>query len=86
VIATAQLVLRDCLCVQAGAADRAVSSVSATELAAIAEEVPRARLDRAIVSVDDVRLALSQPINVPLALAAVFARVAMARRREAVTA
>ena len=55
-------------------------------LATIAETVSRARLERGIVEVDQVRIALGQPINVSLALAAVFARVRMVRRREAVVA
>ena len=86
VIATAQLVIRDALCVQAGAADRRITSVPEADLARIAESVPRARLERATAQVDDVRRALAQPVSVPLALAAVYARVAQARRREAVPA
>jgi DNA polymerase III subunit delta' len=86
VIATVQLVLRDVLCVQAGAPDRVVSSIDPATLTAIAETVSRARLERGIVEVDQVRIALRQPINVSLALAAVFARVRMVRRREAVVA
>ena len=86
VIATVQLVLRDALCVQAEAADRAGSDLDAAALAAIAEAVPRTALERAIADVDDVRRALRQPINVPLALAAVYARVGMVRRGEAVPA
>jgi len=86
VIATAQLVLRDALCVQAGAAGACVTSIPEAQLARIAEAVPRARLERAIGQIDDVRRALAQPVSVPLALAAVYARVAMARQREAVPA
>ncbi len=86
VTATAQLVIRDALCVQAGAADRRITSVPETDLARIAESVPRARLERASAQVDGVRRALGQPISVPLALAAVYARVAQARRPEAVPA
>lgn len=86
VTATAQLVIRDALCVQAGAADVCITSVPAADLARIAESVPRARLERAAERVDDVRRALGQPISVALALAAVYARVAQARRREAVPA
>ncbi len=86
VIATVQLVIRDVLCVQAGAPDRSVSSVDPGTLAEVAEAVSRARLERGIAAVDEIRVALGQPINVSLALAAVFARVAMIRRRESVTA
>lgn len=86
VIATVHLVLRDVLCVQAGAPERCLSSVDPAVLAAISEEVPRSRLERAITAVDEVRVALSQPVNVSLALAAVFARVAMVRHSERVPA
>ena len=86
VIATAQLVIRDALCVQADAADRVASGLPADALAAIAEAVPRARLERALAEIDAVRRALRQPVNVPLALAAVYARVGQARRAEAVPA
>lgn len=86
VIATVQLVIRDALCVQAGAGDRRITSVPEADLARIAESVPRARLERAAAQVDEVRRALAQPVSVPLALAAVYARVAQARRREAVPA
>jgi hypothetical protein len=86
VIATVQLVIRDSLCVQADAADRIGSGAPADALAQVAERIPRARLEQALAGVDDVRRALAQPINVPLALAAVYARVGLARRREAVTA
>jgi len=85
VIATVQLVIRDVLVVQADASDRVGSSVPVDVLAAISERVPRSRLEQALTGVDDVRRALSQPINGPLALAAVYARVGLARRREAVT-
>ncbi|MGI9116601.1 MAG: AAA family ATPase [Gaiellales bacterium] len=86
VIATVQLVLRDAVCAQADAADRAGSGLPADVLVRIGAEIPRARLEHAIDGVDDVRRALAQPINVPLALAAVYARIGMARHREAVTA
>jgi DNA polymerase III delta prime subunit len=86
VIATVQLVLRDVLVVQADAPDRVGSGLPADALAAVAGRVSRARLEQAVADVDDVRRALSQPVNGPLALAAVYARVGMARRREAVTA
>ncbi len=79
VIATAQLVLRDALCVQAGAPDRVASGADPQLLAVVAEAVPRARLERAIASIDEVRVALGQPIAVSLALAAVFARLRGAR-------
>lgn len=84
VIATAQLVLRDALCVQAGAPERIASGVDPAVLAAVAESVPRARLERAIAAIDEVRVALAQPITASLALAAVFARLRGAR--EAVAA
>lgn len=86
VIATAQLVIRDAACVQADAADRAGSGLDGAVLARIAEAVPRARLEQALAEVDEVRRALRQPVNVPLALAAVYARIGMARRGEAVPA
>lgn len=86
VIATVQLVIRDALCAQADAADRAGSGLGADALAAVAQGVSRVRLEEALAGVEEVRRALAQPINVPLALAAVYARVGMARRREAVTA
>jgi len=86
VVATVQLVLRDVLCVQAGASDRVVSPLDPAVLAEIAEQVPRSRIERALASIDEVRRALAQPINVGLALAAVFARVALVRRGERVSA
>jgi hypothetical protein len=86
VIATVQLVIRDVLVVQADAPDRTGSGIPGDALAAVAERIPRTRLEQALTGVDDVRRALSQPINGPLALAAVYARVGLARRREAVTA
>ena len=86
VIATVQLVIRDVLCVQAAAPDRVASGAAPAALAQVAEHVTRARLELALAGIDDVRRALGQPINVPLALAAVYARVGAARRRAAVTA
>lgn len=86
VIAAVQLVIRDALCVQADAADRVGSGVPAEELARVAETISRAQLERALAGVDEVRRALQQPVNVPLALAAVYARVGLARRAEAVPA
>ncbi len=86
VIATVQLAIRDVLCVQAEAADRVGTGIPVEALAQVAERIPRARLEIALDGVDDVRRALAQPINVPLALAAVYARVGLARRREAVSA
>jgi hypothetical protein len=83
VISTVQLVLRDSLCVQAGAVERPVSNVDISALQAIADSVPRARLERGIAAVDAVRIALGQPINVPLAMAAVFARVRQTREAAA---
>ena len=85
-IATVQLVIRDALCVQAGAPDRVGSEVPADALAAIADGVARARLEQALVGVEAVRRSLAQPVSVQLALAAVYARVGMARGREAVPA
>jgi DNA polymerase-3 subunit delta' len=86
VIATAQLVLRDVLCVQAGAPDRVASSVDPAVLAELAERTPRARVERAIRAVDDVRRSLGQPVSASLALAAVLARVAGVRDAEGVPA
>jgi hypothetical protein len=81
-----QLVIRDVLVVQADAPDRTGSAIPVEALTTVADRIPRARLEQALTGVDDVRRALSQPINGPLALAAVYARVGLARRREAVTA
>jgi DNA polymerase-3 subunit delta' len=86
VITTVQLVIRDVLCVQADAADQVGSTAAVEALVPLAEHLSRARLEAALTGVDEVRRALAQPINVPLALAAVYARVGLARRREAVSA